>query len=148
GRLRYDADGAIAAAGTPDRELLAELLAHPYFRQPPPKSTGRELFGAAFADAVLAQGRMRGIGGADVVATLTALTAESVADAYRRYLPRLPAEVVLGGGGGRNPMLRRMLAEALPEVRWLDHEAFGLPSGGREAVYFAVLGYQALLGRP
>jgi anhydro-N-acetylmuramic acid kinase len=85
----------------------------------------------------------------DLVATLTMLTARSVADAYRRFLPRTPDDVVLGGGGARNPTLRAWLAQLLGAgVRLLDHDDFGLPSTGREAIYFAVMGYQALHGRP
>jgi anhydro-N-acetylmuramic acid kinase len=151
GRLtgqRFDEDGRLAAAGRADEAELARLLAHPYFAMPPPKSTGRELFSAAFADAAIDRMLAAGRSPADVVATLTRLTARTVADQYRRFLPRRPDEVVLGGGGARNPTLRAWLAEELGGARLLDHDDFGLPSGGREAIYFAVMGYQALHGRP
>jgi anhydro-N-acetylmuramic acid kinase len=144
GAVRFDADGAMAAGGKVDRTLLAELLANPYFALPPPKSTGRELFGAQMVEPLLA----RGLAPDDLVATLTMLTVESIADSYRRFLPCQPDEVVLGGGGARNPTLRRWLAAALAPARLRDHDDFGLPSAGREAVYFAVLGYQAFHGRP
>jgi anhydro-N-acetylmuramic acid kinase len=147
GAERYDVDGALAAAGRVDEAILAELLAEPYFALPPPKSTGRELFGAQFADRAIDRALARGRGTADVVATLTALTSRSIADAYRRFLPRVPDQVVLGGGGSRNPTLRGWLAEALAPAELLDHDDFGLPSSGREAIYFAVLGYQSLNGR-
>jgi anhydro-N-acetylmuramic acid kinase len=148
GARRYDVDGALAAAGRVDEAILVDLLAEPYFALPPPKSTGRELFGAQMADPVIDRALASGLGPADVVATLTALTVRSVADAYRRFLPRMPDEVVLGGGGSANPTLRAWLADALAPAALLDHDDFGLPSTGREAIYFAVLGYQALQGRP
>jgi anhydro-N-acetylmuramic acid kinase len=145
GAQSYDRDGAMAAAGRVDEPLLAELLAMPYFAAPPPKTTGRELFGAQLVEPLLT----RGLAPNDLVATLTMLTVRSVADAYRRFLPRLPDEVVLGGGGARNPTIRAWLTDALGSgVRLLDHDDFGLPSTGREAIYFAVMGYQALNGRP
>jgi len=150
-RLRgrpFDADGEMAAVGTPDEAMLARLLGHRYFSQPPPKSTGRELFGAAFADAVIDEMVGRGCSPEDVVATLTRFTARTVADQYRRFLPYTPDEVVLGGGGARNPTLRRWLAEELGGPALREHDDFGLPSAGREAIYFALLGYQALHGRP
>ena len=145
---RLDAEGRIAAAGRPDEGMLTRLLGHPYFAQPPPKSTGRELFGAAFADAAIEEMIARGRSREDVVATLTRFTARTVADQYRRFLPRRPDEVVLGGGGARNPTLRAWLSEELGGVALKEHDEFGLPSSGREAIYFAVLGYQALQGRP
>lgn len=148
GARRFDAEGALAAQGVPHAGLLAELLAHPYFQAPPPKTTGRELFGAQFGDPLLERGRVLGLSDADLVATITAFTAESIRDQYQRFLPSLPDEVVIGGGGAKNPALMRLLAERLAPARVLTHEDFGLPSTGREAIYFALLGYQALHGRP
>ena len=147
GAQRLDRDGALATNGIADETLLEELLGHPYFARRPPKTTGRELFGAQFADPLLDRARRRGLGAADVVATVTRFTARSIADQYRRYLPAPPDEVVIGGGGARNLVLMRMLAEELAPVRVLVHEDFGLPAIGREAIYFAILGYQALHGR-
>ena len=144
GAQTFDRDGQIAAAGRVDDALLAELLALPYFRELPPKSTGRELFGAQLVEPLLA----RGLAAADLVATLTAFTAHSIADQYRRFLPGAPDEVVLGGGGSRNPTLVGWLAELLDPARLRLHEEFGLPSLGREAVYFALMGYETLHGRP
>jgi anhydro-N-acetylmuramic acid kinase len=148
GAQRYDAGGALAAAGTPDAGLLAELLEHPYFAAPPPKTTGREVFGAQMADAFLNRAQQRGLGAADIVATLTAFTARAIADQYRRLLPARPDEVVVGGGGTRNPVLMAMLREWLAPARVRVHEEFGLLSTGREAVCFALLGHEALHGRP
>lgn len=147
GQQHYDVGGALAAHGIPDERLLAELLAHPYFAQQPPKTTGRELFGSQFGDRFLEQARRRGLSDADVIATLTAFTARSIADQYRRFLPRIPDEVVVSGGGSKNPVLMHMLRDLLAPSVVRTQGEFGLPDAGREAIYFAVLGYQALHGR-
>jgi anhydro-N-acetylmuramic acid kinase len=147
GALRFDTDGALAAAGRVDDALLAELLAHPYFVAQPPKSTGRELFGAQFVDPVIDRAVAAGMSSSDVVATLTAFTAHSIADQYRRFLPGRPDEVIVGGGGSRNPVLMSLLSELLDPAQIRLHEDFNLPSLGREAVYFALMGHEALFGR-
>jgi anhydro-N-acetylmuramic acid kinase len=148
GLQRFDADGAMAAHGRVDDTLLAELLDHPYFPLQPPKSTGRELFGAQLVDPFIDRALSRGLNGSDVLATLTAFTAHSIADQYRRFLPGRPDEVVVGGGGSQNPVLMRLLSELLDPAQIRLHEDFGLPSLGREAVYFALFGHEALYGRP
>jgi anhydro-N-acetylmuramic acid kinase len=148
GMQRFDVDGAMASSGRVHDGLLSELLSHPYFPMQPPKSTGRELFGAQFADPVIDRGLARGLSVSDLVATLTAFTAHSIADQYRRFLPGRPDEVVVGGGGSRNPVLMRLLSELLDPSQIRQHEDFGLPSLGREAVYFALMGHEALHGRP
>jgi anhydro-N-acetylmuramic acid kinase len=114
GLLAYDEDGAMAARGRVVEAWLDELLAHPYYAQPPPKTTGRELFSPAMGAALLAEGRGRGLADADIVATLTALSGASVADQYRRFLPAGPDEVVVAGGGARNRVLMAGLRERLP----------------------------------
>jgi anhydro-N-acetylmuramic acid kinase len=148
GMQRFDADGALAAGGRVDDALLGELLGHPYFSMQPPKSTGRELFGAQLVEPFMARCLERGLSASDVLATLTAFTAHSIADQYRRFLPGRPDEVVVGGGGSRNPVLMRLLSELLDPAQLRQHEEFGLPSLGREAVYFALMGFEALHGRP
>ena len=148
GMQRFDANGATASAGRVDDLLLADLLADPYFLQQPPKSTGRELFGAQLVDPLIDRALTAGLSASDVVATLTAFTAHSIADQYRRFLPGRPDEVVVGGGGSRNPVLMRLLSELLDPAQIRQHEDFRLPSLGREAVYFALMGHEALHGRP
>jgi anhydro-N-acetylmuramic acid kinase len=145
GRLAYDHDGRIAAGGRIDEELLASWLEHPFFQLPPPRSTGRELFGSAEARDYVAQAQARGLATPDIVATLTALTAWSIAEAYRRYCGRV-GEVLLSGGGARNPTMTRMLQAALPEatVRAVDE----LLLDAKEAIAFAVAGYATLHGWP
>jgi anhydro-N-acetylmuramic acid kinase len=148
GTQRYDADGRLAAAGRVNDEVLSELLADPYFVLQPPKTTGRELFGAQFVDPFIDNCLRDGLSASDIVATLTAFTAHSIADQYRRFLPGPPDEVVVGGGGSRNPILMQLLGELLDPAQIRLHEDFGLPSLGREAVYFALMGHEALYGRP
>jgi anhydro-N-acetylmuramic acid kinase len=148
GMQRFDAEGRLAAQGRVDDVLLAELLADAYFVLQPPKSTGRELFGAQYADPFIDRCLAQGLGTPDIVATLTAFTAHSIADQYRRFLPGRPDEVVVGGGGSRNPVLMEWLSDLLDPAQIRQHEDFGLPSLGREAVYFALMGHEALFGRP
>jgi anhydro-N-acetylmuramic acid kinase len=148
GMQRFDADGAMASAGRVDDVLLSELLSNPYFVAQPPKSTGRELFGAQFVDPLISRAQSDGLSPNDIVATLTAFTAHSIADQYRRFLPGRPDEVVVGGGGSRNPVLMRLLSELLDPAQIRLHEEFGLSSLGREAVYFALMAHEALYGRP
>lgn len=148
GARLYDEDGQMARAGHVDASLLAEALAHPYFRLPPPKTTGRELFGDAFAADLLARATQRRLAAEDAMATLTAITAESIAAAYRDFGPPAIDQMIVSGGGAHNPALMAQLQRALPHVQIASYDAFGLPAEAKEAVLFAVLGYEALYGRP
>jgi anhydro-N-acetylmuramic acid kinase len=147
GRQMYDHDGRMAAAGRIDEELLAEWLDHPFFRLPPPRSTGRELFGVAEAHAYVAQGMTHGLAATDIVATITALTAWSIADTYQTYCAQVD-DVLLAGGGARNPTLVRMICAALPQANVRTVDALGLNADAKEAVAFAVTGYATLHGWP
>lgn len=146
GRERLDRDGARAARGRVDEELVQRALSHPYFAEAPPKSTGRESFGTAFVDDLV--GAAEHLPEDDLVATATAITARSVADAYRRFLlPRGRVdEVVVAGGGARNGALMAMLRAALGEVPVRPSDELGVPAEAREALAFAVLGAFALRG--
>jgi anhydro-N-acetylmuramic acid kinase len=148
GAQRYDHDGLLAARGRVDQEWLSGLLAHPYYQRRPPKTTGRELFGAQMSEELVAEGRARGLEDASILATLTALTAASIAVAYRRFAPAPIAEVVLGGGGARNPTLVAMLRERLAPAAVLSHEDIGLDSDNKEALVFALLAYETWHARP
>jgi anhydro-N-acetylmuramic acid kinase len=148
GAQTCDVDGRLALAGQVHAGLLRELLAHPYLAQRPPKTTGRELFGRQFAAEVWRRGQALGLAGADVVATVTAFTAASIAQAYRDFIPFPIHQVILGGGGSRNPALLAMLRERLAPARLLTTEDFGLNSEAKEAVAFAVLAYQTWQHRP
>jgi anhydro-N-acetylmuramic acid kinase len=146
GRRRFDPAGAIAASGRVDEGLLAAWMAHPYLRRRPPKSTGRETFGAAFFGPHLARARTARAK-RDLVATATAFTARSVADAYRRFLPAV-AECVVSGGGAHDTTLLRWIAGALPGVRVVTSAARGVDPDAKEAVAFALLGWAHVMGRP
>ncbi len=135
---RYDDRGRMAATGTPQPALLQELLQDPYFAQPPPKSTGREVFGASYARALVERGRALGIPDEDLVATVTYLTARTVADAYR-FLGRVD-EVLLSGGGVHNETLVRWIRELLAPVPVRTTAEEGVDPDFKEAVAFAVLG--------
>ncbi len=149
GRLRADMNGEMAAKGKPDTALLAKLMEMSYIRKTPPKSTGRELFSQEFYNSV--RTNASGISGFDLLATLTAFTAESIVDAWRRWmLPHLdgPPAVYTCGGGARNPELIRMLSERIPEASVHRLEELGLDSDAKEAVSFALLGYLSIHGLP
>jgi anhydro-N-acetylmuramic acid kinase len=147
GRRWMDRDGRLARRGRVDDALLATLLRHPFLARRPPKSTGREDFGAPVVDWLMREARRRRLADADVVATATAFTARATADAYRRFLPPLD-DVLLAGGGSRNPALVAALAAALPGVRVRPVDALGYDADALEAIAFALLAWAAALGRP
>jgi anhydro-N-acetylmuramic acid kinase len=130
----FDRDGRHAAAGVIDQHLLAELLAEPYFSLDPPKSTGRELFSLAYIEERLPAG----LGLDDTLATLAALTAQSVAKAC---LAQSVSEVVAAGGGTFNPTLMKMLASALGKIPIRSIDEWGIPPAAKEAYAFALLGF-------
>ena len=147
GKLRCDMDGKLAFAGTVQEQFLQKWMAEePYFTRKPPKSTGRELFGVQRCDVYLKE--MAGCAKEDILATLTAFTARSTAEAYKHFLPALPHEVLLCGGGARNPAIAAMLQKELPASRIGKTEDAGLPGDSKEAVAFAVLGYETMNRRP
>jgi anhydro-N-acetylmuramic acid kinase len=146
GRQRCDRGGRIAARGNVHEALLAELMDHPYLRRRPPKSTGREAFGQAFADALYARARRRRIAPADIVATVTAFTAASIADACRRFLPGSVDEAILCGGGARNDTLVGMLRQRLAPARVMRTDDLGLDADGKEAISFAILAAATVRG--
>jgi anhydro-N-acetylmuramic acid kinase len=145
----YDVGGERARRGRAEPQVLRPLLDDPYFAAPPPKSTGREHFGLEYAERLLAQVRASGGSDNDAVATATALTVESIARANERLTPAPPdAELVISGGGARNPVLVASLAARLRPrpVRSFDHLFFD--GDAKEAVAFAFLGFLTLAGQP
>ncbi len=144
GAASFDADGAFAAAGTADARALAAMLADPYFAAPLPKSTGRERFGAQF----LAEHRalLDPLSLEDGCATLAELTSRTLADAVHA-VGLTNARVLVGGGGARNLALMASLQERLPHARIEPTDAAGVPSDAREAIAFAILGYETLRER-
>ena len=148
GVWNYDHDGALAAQGKVDESLLSEWMMEPFFQQRPPRTTGRELFGAQRATEYWSQASQRGLSSSDIVVTLTALTACSIEHAYRTFLPAFPDEVIVSGGGASNPMLMSMLTERLRPTHLTTSEAYGLGIEAKEAVAFAVLAYETWHRRP
>jgi anhydro-N-acetylmuramic acid kinase len=146
GRYQFDRSGRLARVGKVDEALLRRLLQHPFLRRRPPKSTGREEFGERFIDRFVLLGRLAGLSDADLVATATAFTARTIAEA-QKFLPRPVAEVVISGGGARNLTLMSMLRDAIgtpvPPV-----ETLGWDGRALEAVAFAVFAYQHVKGVP
>ena len=139
--LRFDRDGLLARAGNPVEEVLDELLAHPYFAAEPPKSTGRELFTPEYVTKLVKQCRAirPGCKDEDVIATATALTARSIADAYRRFMPEPVEEVLASGGGAKNAALMDMLAALVAPIRVRQFDEVFFDAEAKEAVAFALL---------
>jgi anhydro-N-acetylmuramic acid kinase len=145
GRETFDRNGRLAGRGTVHGGLLKKLLRHPYLQQRPPKSTGREEFGEEFLRNLLRAARRPALAPVDLMATVTAYTAQTIADA-RRFLPRRIDEVLICGGGARNATLMRMLRGAWDGTPVRPVEALGWDGRALEAVAFAVFAYQAKRG--
>jgi anhydro-N-acetylmuramic acid kinase len=150
GREHFDRDGQLAAAGRVDAALLTELLADPLFRQPPPRSFGREQFGAPYVDRLLARAApVSDQDWTDLLATATELSARAVADAFTIFAGWLDlGEVVASGGGARNPELMRRLGVAFAPVPVRTTDEHGLPSDFKEAIAFALLASARIDGIP
>jgi anhydro-N-acetylmuramic acid kinase len=150
GQHTYDREGTFADAGSIDEELLVELLAHPFFGREPPKSTGREVFGRPFVEALVDRVRPEGSEAwASMVCTLTELTARSITDALERWvLPKGVDEVIITGGGALNPSLVRRIRSRLTVPVIADRAALGIEPAAKEAVAFAVLAWAHLLNVP
>jgi anhydro-N-acetylmuramic acid kinase len=142
GRETYDVDGFGAARGTVDTELLARFLDEPYYAEAPPKSTGKELFHLAYVQQHVGD---RQIVRDDLLATLTALSAETIANDLRRLGV---AEVVAAGGGTRNPTLMAELARRLPGIPIATIDAYGVAEAAKEALVFALIGFLTVHGLP
>jgi anhydro-N-acetylmuramic acid kinase len=149
GRAHYDRDARLAIRGKLLPGLLSILVREPYLRKRPPKTAGREQFGRAYAVKILGWGKRHRASTEDLVRTATVFTSLSIADALRRFvLPRVRVdELIVAGGGARNPLLMAQLAAALPEIEMVPASEFGIPAEAKEAFAFAVLAYEAYHGR-
>lgn len=158
----YDRDGRIAARGRVIAGVIEKILRQSFFRRPPPRTAGREQFGAAFVRDFIRHCRAVGTAkNADIVATATALTAASIADAIQRFVMGMPSrnekretrrfkEIILSGGGTKNRTLVRMISESVAPLglKVILSDLLGLPSQAKEAVAFALLAYQTWNRRP
>jgi anhydro-N-acetylmuramic acid kinase len=148
--LAYDVDGALARRGSVIERVVTESLSEPYFTFPPPKSTGRELFNRAYIARFIERCREASppATNEDVVATAVAFTARSIADAYRRFVGSPIADVVISGGGARNPALVDALTSALAPLAVRTFDTVFFNGDAKEAVAFAFLGRLFLERRP
>lgn len=146
----YDADGKHAAAGTPIDSVADRLLQHPYFAAEPPKSTGRELFDRAYVESLVRRCREANPAAtaADIIATATSLTARSIADSYSRFLPEPVTEVLVSGGGAKNPTLLSMMRTAVAPLSVVPFAERFFDGEAKEAVAFALLAYLFVERRP
>jgi len=147
GAERFDRDGERAARGVADEELIDRLMSHDFFARRPPKSTGREEFGTEFLAALMAHTELSPD---DLVATLTAFTARAICDGVRRFVHTngTMREVWVSGGGARNGHLTGLLQEGLPDLRVQPIDVLGVTAEAKEALCFAVLANETVMGRP
>lgn len=143
----FDRDGRMAARGTIHKTLLEALLEHPYFDQPFPKTTGPEVFSLEFLTKKMNALGIDGISHEDIMATLNAFTARSIAEALRPYETKKGC-IYMSGGGVHNPVLVRQLQDMLPHVRIKSTASLGMDPDAKEAVIFALLANECLFGEP
>lgn len=148
GAKQYDEDGELARQGTVCKDLLENWLTHPFLALTPPKTTGREMFGTTFADECLQQMRTHGISDNDGLATLTALTVESISRYYTYFVAcNSPIDILyVSGGGAQNPLLMEGLAERFNPISVVDVVEKGLSGDAKEAIGFAILANEAVHG--
>jgi anhydro-N-acetylmuramic acid kinase len=145
----FDYGGNIAGSGTIDEAWLTRLLRHPYFFRLPPKTTGRELFGYQFADQLIDEARDKKVKAEDLMATVTALTARTITNAYKSFvLPDTDIErLILAGGGSSNNFLIGELKRTWPkEIPILRHEDLGIAAKFKESFLFALLAFTSYNG--
>ncbi len=148
GKQDYDKDGLQAGAGQVDHSWLQILADHSYFKSDPPKTTGREDFGATYGERLWQEAERRRLSSEDRLATVTALTASSIASSIRELLPGSVDRIYVGGGGGHNKTLIGMLQadlNSIPVTVLSEQESEG---DAKEALSFAILGYETIHGRP
>ncbi len=140
----YDEGGLIALRGSPDRDVVSKLMEHPFFRQAPPKSTGRELFGVAYIESFL--GETSHLDDDSKMATAALLTSFSIARALQNFLGGFPDKLIVSGGGLHNQAIMRGLEAQLPSVLVQSLAAYGMDPDAKEAICFALLAHEALNG--
>jgi len=145
GEQTYDKDGAMAARGAPDQKIIDEILDTHFFSIQPPRSAGREQFGLEFSHEFMK--RCQSMSAEDCIATATALTAQSISLSVKRFVRSKVNQMIVGGGGSRNPTLMKMISDALEDTEVITQECIGYDSQAKEAVAFAVLANEALFER-
>lgn len=146
GRKSYDVGGEMAALGRVNDEFVADLLQDSYFKLCPPKTTGREYFGESYVHQFINKGREWGLSDVDLVANATALTAKSIADAYRQFIHHEIDQLVIGGGGSYNRTLLTFLQNEF-SCSVITQEELGLNSDAKEAIAFAILANETIHGQ-
>ena len=152
GQENFDRDGQWASQGEVSSEILTRLMEEPVILKDAPKSTGREVFGADFARKIIERGRQAGLSEADIVATVTAFSAKSIVDAYRRFISGPIDQVIISGGGSYNPTLVEMIKAYCRQLLHTDitvmiQEDMNQSSDAKEGIAFALLAYQSMKGR-
>lgn len=142
----YDKNSAIAFAGNIDHSLLKALLAHPFFEESLPKTTGPELFNLEYVERAQQLSETKGVAPKDLMATLSAFTATVITNTLYAY--NAGAKVFVSGGGARNPFIMQHLQKLLPDVLIAKTDALGIPADAKEAILFALLGNEAICGEP
>jgi anhydro-N-acetylmuramic acid kinase len=142
----YDKNGDMAAKGSVCGQTLAQLMDDPFIKKPPPKATGREYYGKRFSEKLYVQCKAKGMADADIIATVTAFTAESIRYAVTHFVPFALDQLVVGGGGAYNQTLVSMIATVLPGVHVTTHEKLGKNSDAKEAIAFAILANETIHG--
>lgn len=147
-KRQFDNGGALAETGKVDEDILRELLGHPYFNRQPPKTTGREVFGKELAQKLFSATPQERCN--DMLATLTAFTANSIKKSYDMFVfPKTPVdEIILSGGGCRNDYLVESIRELFGSVPVRTSDEFGIPADAKEAIGFAVLANETICGNP
>ncbi len=147
----FDDGGKLAAKGSVNENLLASLLAYPYLSKPPPKTTGREEFGKSFAEKLYKDAKHSGIKDLDILATVTAFTAHSIADSYKHWIlsKHQLSEIILSGGGSHNSTLIKFLRQYFePTIQIHTIDRFGISPNTKESLAFAILANETISGNP
>lgn len=145
--MTFDRGGALARAGRVNARLFEALQLIPYFAQEPPKSTGREIFNDQLIELMMREFVHPSSPGEDVVATMTELTAWSIADHVQRYAASA-RDIIVSGGGAKNATLMERLAALMPTKDVLSSDALGMSADAKEAICFAWLAWRTLAGEP
>ena len=144
GEKRFDEGGAFAAKGQVHQPLLNLMMDDEYVRRQPPKTTGREYYGPAYVERIMAEAKAQCLTDEDLMATVTAFTAATIAYSVEHFFPVKPDELIIGGGGSMNATLLKDIATALPACNVMTNEQLGYDSNAKEAVAFAVLANEAI----